>query len=275
MLKINGNIIVTEKYPNHETKVKDFIGNIDKDECLLELKYETDEDLIALMFAKKRLDTMGIKTKLFIWYMPYSRMDRDITGDLYTLNYICEFIGILSFEQVIVMEPHSQQTVTLLKKYGVNVKDIYPVKEWIYQVMTETNFGLLDHIVYPDKGAQNRYADIELPNLITFDKTRNSQTGEIEAISLSDGNINKNSSCIIIDDLCSKGGTFISVGNTLKEYGVKNISLLVAHCEDTVFDGYLLNNDSPIDMIYTSNSILTRTHSKIKQLPLEVKKYAN
>ena len=275
MLKINGNVIVTEKYPNHETKVKDFIGTLEADECLLELKYETDEDIIGLLFAKKRLDDLGKKTKLFIWYMPYSRMDREISGDLFTLKYVCDFIVTLNFNEVIVMEPHSSKTVELLRQYGANVRDIYPVKDWVHQIMAETGFAAQDHIVYPDKGARARYSDIELPNLLTFDKKRNPETGVIEGIVLRDGTVNENSNCIIIDDLCSRGGTFMSVGNTLKENGARNVSLLVAHCEDTVFDGGLLKDNSPIDAIYTSDSILTGNHPKIKKLTLEVGRYGN
>jgi len=268
MLKINGKTIVTEKYPNNETKVKDFIGELETNEDLLELKYETDEDLIALMFTKKRLDEMDRKTKLFIWYMPYSRMDREIAGDLFTLKYVCDFISTLNFEQVTVMEPHSHKTVDLFREFGVNVRDIYPVKDWVYEVMDDINFKPNDHIVYPDKGAKDRYADIALPNLLTFDKKRNPETGQIEGIELEDGTVNQDSSCIIIDDLCSRGGTFMGVGKTLKENGAKNVSLLVAHCEDAIFDGGILKEDSPIDMVYTSNSILTGTHPGIKTLTL-------
>lgn len=275
MIKINGKTIVSEKFPNKETKVIDFIENVERDECLLELKYESDEDLIALMFAKKRLDEKGFKTKLFIWYMPYSRMDREMPGNLFTLKYTCEFISSLNFLEVIVMEPHSDKTIENFKNYGTNIKDIYPVKDWVYKVMKEENFTSRDHIVYPDKGARARYADVNLPNLLTFDKKRNIETGVIESIALRDGEVNKGSKCIIIDDLCSKGGTFMSVGKSLKEMGVKEISLLVAHCEDTIFKGDLLKENSPIDVIYTSDSILTETHPKIKKLALEMKKYGN
>lgn len=275
MIKINGKTIVSEKFPNKETKVIDFIENINRDECLLELKYESDEDLVALMFAKKRLDEKGFKTKLFIWYMPYSRMDREMPGNLFTLKYTCEFISSLNFLEVIVMEPHSDKTIENFKNYGTNIKDIYPVKDWVYKVMKEENFTSRDHIVYPDKGARARYADVNLPNLLTFDKKRNIETGVIESIALRDGEVNKGSKCIIIDDLCSKGGTFMSVGKSLKEMGVKEISLLVAHCEDTIFKGDLLKENSPIDVIYTSDSILTESHPKIKKLALEMEKYGN
>ncbi|MDR0850408.1 MAG: ribose-phosphate pyrophosphokinase [Christensenellaceae bacterium] len=273
MLLINGKKINTEKYPNNETKVKDFMEALDTDECLLELKYESDRDLISLMFAKKRLDEMGKKTDLFIWYMPYSRMDREIPGDLFTLKYACGFLSGLNFNEITVMEPHSYQTEALFSENGINIKTVYPTKEWLYQIMEKTSFGTQDHIVFPDMGAAQRYCDMDILNPLIFNKKRNPITGNIEDIELEEGTVNLNSHCIIIDDLCSKGGTFLSVGNTLKALGAKKVSLLVAHCENTIFEGRLLQDDSPIDIIYTSDSMLKKEHPKIKKLSLEAEQY--
>lgn len=85
MLKLNGHEIKTERFPNNETKVKDLENAIIDGQNTLEFKYISDEDLVALMFAKKRIDEFKVPCTLFIWYMPYSRMDRKIDGDLFTL----------------------------------------------------------------------------------------------------------------------------------------------------------------------------------------------
>ena len=44
---------------------------------------------------------------------------------------------------------------------------------------------------------------------------------------------------------------------------VKNIYLHITHCENTIFDGDLLNGGL-IKRIYTTNSILTKTHEIIE-----------
>ena len=55
----------------------------------------------------------------------------------------------------------------------------------------------------------------------------------------------------------------MGVASDLKKRGAKKIILMVAHTEDTVFDGPLLSEGSPIDELYTSASILTKMSDKI------------
>ena len=271
MIKVNGIPIRTETFPNRETKVKDFISQVKTPDCLVELKYESDQDLINLMFIKNRLDDLGKSPSLFVRYMPYSRMDRQIEGDLFTLKYVAGFIAKMGFTKVTVMEPHSSATLDLLRAQGVNANVIYPTKKWVQQIMGQDNYTNRDHVAFPDKGAQMRYHDIEqtLPNVLTFDKVRDPYTGKIQGIDLASGAVNKASKCIILDDLCSRGGTFMAVGDKLKTSGAKQVDLLVAHCEDTIFDGDLLKKDSPVDTIYTSDSLLTKLHPKIKLMEVK------
>ena len=56
MLTLNGTKLLTERFPNNETKVKDFENAIIDGQNILEFKYVNDEDLVTLMFAKKRID---------------------------------------------------------------------------------------------------------------------------------------------------------------------------------------------------------------------------
>ena len=68
---------------------------------------------------------------------------------------------------------------------------------------------------------------------------------------------------IIVDDLCSKGGTFILTASKLREMGATEIYLVVTHCEDTIFSGDILKTDL-IKKVYTTNSILSKEHEKIE-----------
>ena len=72
----------------------------------------------------------------------------------------------------------------------------------------------------------------------------------------------KGKNILIIDDICSKGGTFYYAAKELKEAGAANIYLYVTHCENTIHEGELLNSDL-IKHIYTTDSILTKEHEKI------------
>ena len=157
MLKLNGKRILTERFPNNETKVKDFEEYIERKENILEFKYFNDEDLLTLMFVKERIDEAYARCALFVWYMPYSRMDRKIDGDLFTLKYICDFINWLQFTKVVIMEPHSVRTIQMLDR----AKAIYPVKDWVKAEELPENV----QIVFPDKGAAHRYAHSKYKNV--------------------------------------------------------------------------------------------------------------
>ena len=105
MLRLNGYEIETERFANNEARVKDFEEHILLEgRNVLEFKYFNDEDLILLMFVKKRIDEFNVPCTLFIWYMSYSRMDRKIEGDLFNLKYICSYINWLNFAKIIVMD---------------------------------------------------------------------------------------------------------------------------------------------------------------------------
>jgi ribose-phosphate pyrophosphokinase len=268
MIVLNTYAIITEQFPNKETKMKDFDPYILKDN-LLEFTYQEDGDLIKLLFVKKRIDQEQVNCKLVINYMPYSRMDRKIEGDLFTLQYICAFINDLHFEKVYVIEPHSAKTIELLR----NSEAIYPALDWLPAIMDQMQFTDQDRIVFPDKGAAARYHNTGYDHSCIFDKTRNPETGRIENMLLKQGDIPKGAKCIIVDDLCSAGGTFLWAGQTLKQMGASEIYLLVTHCELRVLSGKLLDQDSPIDKVFTSTSMMQQTHPKIEYITINLENY--
>ena len=272
MLKLNGNELLTGRFPNEELEAKDLEYALIEGENVLEFKFDTNEDLIHLMFVKKRLDELGVRCTLFIWYMPYSRMDRKIDGVLFTLKYVCEYINWLNFAKVIVMEPHSDVTMELLER----AKAIYPVKDWLPNVQKEIGFSDKDHIVFPDKGAAARYADCGYPNVCIMEKHRflNAEGRRRMSMILKEGKVNPNSKCIIIDDLCSKGGTFSMAADILKQNGASEVFLIVSHCEKNIFNGKLLKENSAIEAIYTSRSMMDDVHPMINYMPVDVMEYA-
>lgn len=268
MILLNKQPIITEQFPNGETKVKDFDHLISADN-LVQFTYQEDGDLIKLLFVKKRLDEEEVRCRLVINYMPYSRMDRKIEGDLFTLNYVSQFINSLAFDQVYVIEPHSAKTTQLLN----NSEAIYPALDWLPQVMAELGFTDKDRVVFPDKGAAARYEGAGYANCCVFDKTRNPQTGRIENMILKQGNVPIGAKCIIVDDLCSAGGTFLGAAEILKEMGASEIYLLVTHCERRVLSGKLLNEGSPLEKIFTSTSMMNEVHPKIEYITINIEDY--
>ena len=78
------------------------------------------------------------------------------------------------------------------------------------------------------------------------------------------GNIpSENYNVLIIDDICSRGGTFLHSAKKLKECGAWDIYLYVTHCENTILDGELINSGL-IKKIFTTDSIYTSENENIE-----------
>lgn len=113
-----------------------------------------------------------------------------------------------------------------------------------------------------------RYSEI-IPLPYAFGiKKRDWETGQIQGLDVA-GSVHKieDSKILIIDDICSRGGTFYHSAKKLKELGAKEIYLYVSHCENTILEGELLTSGL-IEKVYTTNSIFTKEHEKIEVIKL-------
>lgn len=253
MVKLNGNIIGQDCFPNNERILKSCLSH--STEFEIEINYHTDIDISTLIMVKKYLDDVypNSRVVLVMKYIPYSRMDRNITGFVFTLKYFCQLINELKFHSVYVLDPHSNVSTALLER----------CKELNVQILIEKviyNHIDVDYVFYPDNGACKRYSEIiKLPNYIPYfygNKKRNLQTGEILEYELVNCPDLKEKNVLIIDDLCAKGFTFYNAGLRLKEQGAKNVYLYVSHCENSIYQGQLIKSNL-ISKIFTTDSILT------------------
>lgn len=256
MILLNGSEVKFEKFPNGETRIdkESFLQNCEFGNTV-SFKYKDDSDLIKLMFVKKYLDSTDFMSpnNLVIYYMPYSRMDRSENDSPFTLKYVSEFVNELNFDSVEVLEPHSDVTCALLDRAKAN----YINFKLVEQVKKEVGFSdEVDYLVFPDGTANKRYGKINIPNQLTGIKHRNFQTGKIESLELA-GKVNHEGfKALLIDDLCSYGGTFLLTAEKLKELGASEIYLLVGHCENSIFKGKIFETDL-INKVFTTNSLLT------------------
>ena len=230
-------------------------------------KWESDEDLITLMLLKKCYPGFQYLT---ILYLPYGREDRDISGgSKCSLRYICEFIKGLNFRSIEVVDPHSDLTLAYL---GENAFGSYP-KEHILSALGKLSLPLsletklAGHgkspvhnyvVMFPDAGAQKRYGKIwsEFPQIVGV-KNRDFATGKITSYSVINGELAKGKEVIIIDDICSYGGTFMAAAQTLKAFHPKRIILAVTHCENSILKGDLLKPHSPVDHVIITDSLFS------------------
>ena len=221
--------------------------------------YESNEELVTLMFFTKHLNSHGIKhISLYMPYVANARQDRVKSDeDVFTLKYFAETINSLGFDNVWVLDTHSSVTDALIN--NIRYIDHMPFIRMAIEDVGIDNLLLF----YPDQGSLKRYGDDIGMEYAFGIKNRDWATGNILGLDAA-GAVDKvkGRKILIVDDICSKGGTFYFSAKKLKELGAGDIYLYVTHCEDTIFDGELITGDL-IKHIYTTDSLLTKRDDKI------------
>ena len=123
---------------------------------------------------------------------------------------------------------------------------------------TETREKVYQDLVlfFPDEGSMKRYSsEIDFLPYAFGIKKRDWKTGQIQGLQLVNGELVKGKNVLIIDDICSRGGTFFHAAKALKEAGANKIYLYISHAERTMTDGDMYIDPDLVEHIYTTNSL--------------------
>lgn len=262
MIKINSFNTEVIQFPNGERGYNFPITNTDI--VSLYFKYEDDKDIFLLICAADTIyqNNKHAKIILVMPYIPYSRMDRTKRLDsAFTLKSFANIVNkIVKPDYIKCLDAHSDVSLALFDCYVYNYKPQIRFINKEYDRDTTL-------IVYPDGNAAKKYKEHLLEfKSISLLKDRDFESGQIAASVIADSadlvkvDTTKFKNVVIVDDLCSKGGTFLraaeNIRKLLKSEDV-NIDLVVAHCEYNIFNGQLLSEGGPFNgKVYTSNSIL-------------------
>lgn len=261
MLLINDRALAFTKFPDGTSSLRIETVGDKGDRRTVFWRYESEEEMVALYYITRHLKDAGYKVDLLMPYIPNARMDRVKNSDeVFTLKYFADFINFLQFETVYVRDPHSNVSSALINNLKID-----KCKSFIESSIRKIADNDLV-LYYPDEGAMKRYSDLMDGYPYTFGvKRRDWRSGEILGITLIDESVVRDKNVLIVDDICSMGGTFLHSAKALKSAGVKDIYLYVTHCENTILQGKLLDSDL-IKRVFTTNSILTKSHEKITVL---------
>lgn len=272
MIIVNGKPYVRETYPDGTRKMQgEFFKPSEDLDNIIEWYYDDEEELMDLMYLALHLKACGGVCRLVMPYIPNARNDRihDACGEVFTLKYFAQILNGLGFETVEVVDPHSHVSEALIDRIRVR-QDVLTtmIKRTIadvYQIVDAYDLTFC----YPDEGAMKRYTDL-MPNPYVFGiKKRDWKTGNILGLDImGDPALIEGKNILIVDDICSKGGTFYHTSKKLKEMGAAKVFLYVTHCENTIFGGELLKDNGLIERIFTTNSIFRGEHEKIEVFKL-------
>lgn len=278
MISINGIEIVAGRFPDNTycllnlplDQIYETSAFKNDDSFHFAWNYEFNEELLLLWHLAlhfKEFSEKHIKFYLHIYYMPNARMDRikDVK-ELFTLKSTAKLINLMEFDTVYITDPHSNVTPALINKCVV-CHPINAIKVPIERFKLE-NYHVV--LYFPDAGAMKRYADsFKGYDTLYGEKTRNWDTGEITGLKIK-GDISKQDKEVVIlmiDDICSYGGTFYYSSKALKEkYPSVKIYSYATHTENIFPRLDLAMDEGLIEEHFTTDSYLgstKNTHPKI------------
>lgn len=262
MIKINGNEIVTEYYPDGTKRLK---ANLSDKDIEITWKYKEDTEIFAVIALAKSYMNKGCRVSLKMPYIPNARMDRVKSNEeVFTLKVFCELINQVGFEQITVLDAHSNVSLALLDR--VKQMDVEAVIRRAAIENIQSNIILY----FPDEGSQKRYVDL-FPEYryVCGMKKRDWATGQIKGLEVIDNGLDLSGKTVLmIDDIISYGGSLYYSALKLKELGVDKIYAYATHTENSVLDenkGKLkkLLEDGTVERLFTTDSLFTGEFEKI------------
>lgn len=184
-------------------------------------------DLGLLCIAVDALKRMNAKVEnLIIPYFPAARQDRlMIKGEPLTVKVYADIINTLHFKKVIIFDAHSEVTPAV-----VNNCEVVSNKKFIEKVIQEIGNDVL--LISPDGGALKKIYKVSEflggIEVIECSKSRDVKSGKLSGFKVYSENL-ESSDCLIVDDICDGGGTFIGLAEELKKKNAGKLYLAVSH----------------------------------------------
>lgn len=277
MISVNGNGVSQMTFPDGTPSIKFPLNTINGDWATSGLVdayditwlYDSMDELFNVICISDHIRRIHnarkpVVVNLFMPYIPNARMDRvHDDADIFTLKTFCNIINSAGFDKVTVLDPHSNVSEALLNNLEVQ----FPY--FVTNGLDVDVYKDIDTFYFPDEGAMKRYSSNfnERPYVFGM-KNRDWKTGEIKSLDIiGDSSLIKDKNILIIDDICSAGGTFYFSAKKLKELGAAKIYLYITHCENTILD-HMDRLDGLIEKIYTTNSIYRGQDERIKVITI-------
>lgn len=214
----------------------------DADTVTVETRIKNPAELFMVMMVAEVLGRNYRHVHLDIRYLMAARMDRAIDKfQPYTLANVGNAL-LGWYSRVRILDPHSPKSGGLLGGYGVLP---HAVVGQVLRTLGDVT------IVIPDKGAKDRVHSL-IPSAnqphVQILKHREMSTGKITSMEIQNPK-DVGKTCLIVDDLCDGGATFVSAARLLREAGAEKVFLYVTHgifSKKLPLDG--------IDNIFTTDS---------------------
>lgn len=201
-------------------------------------------ELLQLQMVSNALKHKAARKKtLIIPYLMGARYDRIMMdGDSFDLEVIANIINDMEFETVRIFDVHSPVALALINH-----------AESISNEMLVEKYKLDNAIlICPDHGARKKIEQVfkwnpAFTSIVYCEKNRNPETGKL-SLEVLRPELCDNRNCVIVDDICDGGATFIEIAKQIKP---KHLTLIVSH---GIFSKGFTSLEKYFNTIITSNS---------------------
>jgi ribose-phosphate pyrophosphokinase len=213
----------------------------------------SSEDLMTIILAVDALKVAGFtEIELFLPYFPYARQDRVCSeGESFSLRTICKIFNMLNLTRIITYDIHSEVTGILLERHE-NYDNHTEVRAFMEAYVSKGREAIA--LIVPDNGAYRKAERLFTSHPHIFDTMVVCQKKRTEngiVVNPIKENL-RGMKCVVVDDICDGGATFMALGQRLLEAKAKKSYLFVSH---GIFSRGLPRIQKFYDLIGTSNSI--------------------
>lgn len=194
--------------------------------------------------------------RLLLPYLPYGRQDRRMTKhDAFSLKVFAKLLNSLNIDTILCFDAHSDVANLVDNLIIISQDRIMGISEVSHALTVNDPL-----VVAPDMGAVKKIHKVisAIGNKfepVIMDKERDPATGKIGNHKIISHTDVEGCNCLIIDDICDGGRTFISAAAELRHKGAASVSLYVTH--GIFSQGVCALLEGGIDKIFTTDSIAT------------------
>jgi ribose-phosphate pyrophosphokinase len=171
-------------------------------------------------------------------------------------------INNLGFEKVTILDAHSEVTPALIDNCEA-VSNHNFIKQVIEKI------GINVKLISPDGGALKKIykvsAFLDGIEVVECSKSRDVKTGRLEGFKVYADDLS-GQDCLIIDDICDGGGTFIGLANELRKKNSGKLYLAITH---GIFSKGFDELENCFTQIFTTNSVKELNHACLTQIKLD------
>lgn len=237
-----------------------------EDEITITTRIKSFNELGMLLMATDALRRMEVeRIHLVVPYFPAARQDRlMMPGEPLSVKVYTEIINAQHYQTVTILDAHSSVTPALLNR----VRNISNINFVTTCLQGEKDFVL----VAPDGGALKKIYQLSqilggVP-VVECSKVRDVTTGKLSGFKVYADDL-ENKKCVIVDDICDGGGTFLGIAEELKKKNCGKLQLIVTH---GIFSKGLEKLTNIFDQVCSTDSFTTINNTKrFTQLKLNSK----